>query len=83
MRYLSKRRFYHLLGNYKNDVLQKRPITLSKWTTGGVSFENKKEADFANLIKGTIQGKQQGMIVIGLVKVTDQTFSSEYDHHTL
>ena len=38
----------------KNDVLRIRPITLSKWTTGGVSFQNKKETDFANLIKGDI-----------------------------
>ena len=37
------------------------------------SFQNKKETDFANLIKGggRILGTQQDMIVIGLVKVTD------------
>ena len=45
------RRFDHLSGNRKNDVLQKRPITLSKLTTGGVSFQNLKDTDFANLIK--------------------------------
>ena len=35
------------------------------------SFQNKKETDFANLIKGNISCKQQGKIVIGLAKVTD------------
>ena len=45
-----KRRFDNLSSNYKNDVLRKRPITLSKLTTGGVSFQNKKEIGFANLI---------------------------------
>ena len=52
-------------------MIKKRTITLSKWTTGGVSFQNKKDTDFANLRKGDISGKHQGMIVIGLVKVTD------------
>ena len=45
-------RFYHLSDNYKKGVLLKRPITLPTWTTVGVSFQNKKETDFANLIKG-------------------------------
>ena len=40
---------------------------MSKWTIGGVSFQNKKEAAFANLKMGDILGKQQGMIGIGLV----------------
>ena len=39
-RYLPKRRFVHLSDNYKNDVLRKSPITLSKLTTGGVSFQS-------------------------------------------
>ena len=38
----------------KNNVLRKRPITLSKLTTGGVSLQNKKETDLANLIKSNI-----------------------------
>ena len=70
-RYYSKRRLDHLSDNYKNRVLRERSITLSKWTTDGVYFQNKKETDFANLIKGNISGKKQVMIVIGLVKVTD------------
>ena len=35
----------------KNDVLRKRPLALSKWTTCGGSFQHKKETDFANLKK--------------------------------
>ena len=38
----------------KNDVLRQRQIILSKLTIDGVSFQNYKEADLANLIKGNI-----------------------------
>ena len=51
---------------YKRRYIRKRPITLLKWTTGGVSFQNEKGIDFANLITGDISGKHQGMILIWL-----------------
>ena len=44
----------HLSGKNENYVLRKRPIILSKLTTDGVSFQNKKETDFANLVEGNI-----------------------------
>ena len=43
---------------------------MSILATGGVSFKNKKETDFANSVKGNSRGKRLGIMVIGLVKVT-------------
>ena len=54
-----------------------------KLTTGIVSFQNKKETDLANSIKGNISGKRLAIIIIRLVKVTDLTFSFEYIFHGL
>ena len=90
--FFTVRRFYH----YKNDVLPKRPIILSKWTTGGISFQNKKEAGFANLIKPGVATKlsrrvllksmsklSSRYIITGVIQLIPPVLSSETLLHIL